>query len=113
MNRRYWVVGLVLVGLVGIMGLMALAEEAKAEEGPTSAPAPDTYRTPSLAIAAALAVGISIAGAAYAVAKVGSAALGAITEKPELMGRTVLFIGLAEGLGVLGFAIAVMLWLKL
>jgi V/A-type H+-transporting ATPase subunit K len=47
------------------------------------------------------------------VAKVGSAALGAITEKPELMGRTVLFIGLAEGLAVLGFAIAILLWLKL
>jgi V/A-type H+-transporting ATPase subunit K len=111
MNGRYWVAGLVLVGLVGIMASMATAEEAKA--GESAAAAADPYRSIGLALAAALAAGISIAGAGYAVAKVGSAALGAITEKPELFGRTVLFIGLAEGLAVLGFAIAILLWLKL
>jgi V/A-type H+-transporting ATPase subunit K len=110
MNWRYWVAGLVLVGLMGIMASMATAEEAKAGG---AAAAADPYRSIGLALGAALAAGISIAGAGYAVAKVGSAALGAITEKPELMGRTVLFIGLAEGLAVLGFAIAIMLWLKL
>jgi V/A-type H+-transporting ATPase subunit K len=107
MNGRYWVMGLALVGLVG------MASVAAAEGVPASGPVPDAYRTPSLAFAAALAVGIGILGAAYAVARVGTAAIGAITEKPELMGRTVLFIGLAEGLAVLGFAIAIMLWLKL
>lgn len=110
MNWRYWVAGLVLVGLVGIMASMATAEEAKAGE---PAAASDPYRSIGLALGAALAAGISIAAAGYAVAKVGSAALGAITEKPELFGRTVLFIGLAEGLAVLGFAIAILLWLKL
>ena len=110
MNWRYWVAGLVLVGLVGIMASMATAEEAKAGEPAVAA---DPYRSIGLALGAALAAGISIAAAGYAVAKVGSAALGAITEKPELFGRTVLFIGLAEGLAVLGFAIAILLWLKL
>ena len=111
MNWRYWVAGLVLVGLMGIMASMATAEEAKA--GEPAAAASDPYRSIGLALGAALAAGISIAAAGYAVAKVGSAALGAITEKPELFGRTVLFIGLAEGLAVLGFAIAILLWLKL
>jgi V/A-type H+-transporting ATPase subunit K len=110
MKGRYWVAGLVLVGLVGIMASMATAEEAKAG---AAAAAADPYRSIGLALGAALAAGISIAAAGYAVAKVGSAALGAITEKPELFGRTVLFIGLAEGLAVLGFAIAILLWLKL
>jgi len=107
MNGRHWVMGLALVGLVG------MASVAAAEGGPASAPVPDAYRTLSLAFAAALAVGISVTAAAYAVARVGSAAIGAMTEKPELMGRTVLFVGLAEGLAVLGFAIAILLWLKL
>jgi len=112
MNWRHWVVGLALVGLVG-MASVVLAEEGKAEGSPALAPVPDAYRMPSLAFAAALAVGISVTAAAYAVARVGTAAIGAMTEKPELMGRTVLFVGLAEGLAVLGFAIAILLWLKL
>jgi len=112
MNWHHWVAGLALAGLVGIMASAALAEEVKAGGQATEAGG-DQYRTLSLAFGAALAVGISILGAGYAVAKVGSAALGAITEKPELMGRTVLFIGLAEGLEVLGFAIAVLLLLKI
>jgi V/A-type H+-transporting ATPase subunit K len=111
MNWRYWVAGLVLVGLVGIMASMATAEEAKA--GEPAAAAVDPYRSIGLALGAALAAGISIAGAGYAVAKVGSAAMGAITEKPELMVRAIIFVALGEGLAVLGLVIAVMLVLKL
>jgi V/A-type H+-transporting ATPase subunit K len=111
MNWRYVLACLALAVLMGT-ATGATAEEGKAP-GAAAAPAGEAYRTVGVAIGAALAVGISILGAAYAVAKVGAAALGAITEKPELMGRTVLFIGLAEGLAVLGFAIAIMLWLKM
>ena len=38
-------------------------------------------------MAAAIAAGLSAVGAAYAVAHVGSAAVGALAEKPELLGR--------------------------
>jgi V/A-type H+-transporting ATPase subunit K len=110
MNWRYWVAGLVLGGLVGIMASMATAEEAMAGG---AAAAADPYRSIGLALAAALAAGISIAGAGYAVAKVGSAAMGAITEKPELTVRAIIFVALGEGLAVLGLVIAVMLVLKL
>lgn len=111
MNWRYWVVGLALASLVGTASV-ALAEEVKAE-GQAVGGEGDAYRTVGVALCAALAVGISVTAAAYAVARVGTAAIGAMTEKPELMGRTVLFVGLAEGLAVLGFAIAILLWLKL
>ncbi|MBP1747862.1 MAG: archaeal/vacuolar-type H+-ATPase, subunit, partial [Deltaproteobacteria bacterium] len=70
-------------------------------------------RTIGLALAAAVAVGLSILGAGYAVAKIGSAALGAAVEKPELLTRSILFVALAEGLAVLGFAIAMMLLQKI
>ena len=66
-----------------------------------------------LGAAAAFAVGVSIIGAGYAVAKIGSAALGAAVEKPELLIRSLLFVALAEGLAVLGFAIAMMLIQKM
>ncbi|MDP8263561.1 MAG: ATP synthase subunit C [Candidatus Ancaeobacter aquaticus] len=48
-------------------------------------------------------------GAAYAVASVGSAALGSITEKPELFGRTIVYVGLAEGIAIYGVIISIML----
>ena len=112
MNWRHWVVGLALAGLAGIMGSVALAEEVKAE-GQAAGGAGDAYRTVGVALCAVLAVGISVTAAAYAVARVGTAAIGGMTEKPELMGRTIVFVGLAEGLAVLGFAIAVLLWLKI
>jgi V/A-type H+-transporting ATPase subunit K len=45
-------------------------------------------------------------GAGIAVAYVGAAAVGAISEKPEVAGKTILYVGLAEGIAILGFGIA-------
>jgi V/A-type H+/Na+-transporting ATPase subunit K len=73
----------------------------------------EAYRRIGLGAAAAFAVAVSIIGAGYAVGKIGSAALGAAAEKPELLIRSLLFIALAEGLAVLGFAVAMMLIQKM
>ena len=64
-------------------------------------------------LAAALTMAICVLGAAYAVGRIGSAAMGAAAEKPELLIRSLLFVALAEGLAVLGFAIAMMLLQKI
>jgi V/A-type H+/Na+-transporting ATPase subunit K len=64
-------------------------------------------------IAAAIAVGTSSLSAGVAVAVVGSAAMGAISEKPELAGRALIFIGLAEGIAIYGLIIAIMILAKL
>ena len=60
-------------------------------------------------IAIALTVSISCLGAAYAVGKVGAAAMGPASERPELMGRALIFVGLAEGIAIYGLIIAIML----
>ena len=60
-------------------------------------------------ISAALAVGVACIASAYAVARIGSAAIGAVSEKPELMGKTLVFIGLAEGIAIYGLIIAIMI----
>lgn len=60
-------------------------------------------------MAAALATGLSALGAAYAVAQVGSAAVGALAEKPELMGRVLVLVGLAEGIAIYGLIIAILI----
>jgi V/A-type H+-transporting ATPase subunit K len=64
-------------------------------------------------LAAAIAIGASSLGAGLAVAVVGSAAMGAISEKPELAGRVLIFIGLAEGIAIYGLIVAVMILGKL
>lgn len=89
------------------------ASSLVAASGSTGTPDSTTWRTVGLAVAAALAVGISVLGAGYAVARVGSAALGAAAERPELLIRSLLFVALAEGLAVLGFAIAMILAQKI
>jgi len=60
-------------------------------------------------IAAALATGIGSLGAAYAVGHVGAAALGAMGERPEIAGRALIFVGLAEGVAIYGLIIAIMI----
>jgi V/A-type H+-transporting ATPase subunit K len=60
-------------------------------------------------MAAAVATGLSAAGAGYAVGKVGSAATGALAEKPELFGRMMILLGLAEGIAIYGIIMAILI----
>lgn len=60
-------------------------------------------------IAAALSTGLSSLGAGYAVAHVGSAAIGALAEKPELLGRALIVIGLAEGIAIYGLIVSILI----
>jgi len=60
-------------------------------------------------VSAALATGLSSIGAAYAVAQLGSAAMGVMAEKPELFGRLLIFVGLAEGIAIYGVIISVLI----
>ena len=60
-------------------------------------------------VAAALSTGLSSLGAGYAVANVGSAAIGALAEKPELLGRALIVIGLAEGIAIYGLIVSILI----
>jgi V/A-type H+-transporting ATPase subunit K len=60
-------------------------------------------------IAAALAVGFGCIGGGMAVAKIGSAAMGAMSENPELSGKALPFVGLAEGICLWGFLVGLLI----
>ncbi len=62
-------------------------------------------------LAMAHAVGLSCVGAGYAVGKTGVAASATITEKPELFGRTIVYVGMAEGIAIYGLLIAFLIWI--
>mgnify|MGYP000137854364 CR=1 FL=1 len=63
-------------------------------------------------IAAALAVGLAAIGSGIAVAVVASSAVGAISENPSLLGKTVIFAGLAEGIAIYGLIVSIMILSK-
>ena len=98
--------GLALLGLVGFAGLMLWAPAALAEADAGAALGDDVFKWGF--VAAALATGISSAAAAYAVAHVGSAGVGAMTEKPDLFGRVLVMVGLAEGIAIYGLIISIL-----
>jgi len=62
-----------------------------------------------LAIGAGIAVGLSAIATGYAQARIGSAGIGALAEKPELTGRVILLVAIPETLVILGFAVAAMI----
>jgi V/A-type H+/Na+-transporting ATPase subunit K len=92
-------------GALGVVAAMALGvvDSAQAQDAGTAASAGSAY------IAAGIAIAGSSIGAAIAVAYTGAAALAAISEKPELFGRAMVIVGLAEGIAIYGLVIAVVI----
>lgn len=81
-----------------------------------NAPAAElAVQTPPSAIYYAIAIIMSCGSlaAGLAVGKVGSAAMGAAAEKPELLGKAIAFVGLGEGIALFGFLISLFLVFKL
>jgi len=64
-------------------------------------------------IGAALATGLSCIGGGIAVASAASAALGAISEDDSLLGKSLIFVGLAEGIALYGLIISFMILSKI
>ncbi|MCL2243158.1 MAG: ATP synthase subunit C [Treponema sp.] len=60
-------------------------------------------------IAAALAVGISCIAGGIAVGRIGAAAMGAMSENPDLFGKALPYAGLAEGICLWGFLVALLI----
>lgn len=60
-------------------------------------------------LAAAIATGLATLGTGYAVGAVGSSALGAVSEDPKILGKTLIFVGLAEGIAIYGLIISILI----
>jgi V/A-type H+/Na+-transporting ATPase subunit K len=90
---------LLMVALV----LLGAVDSAAAATGTQSSGATAAY------IGAGIAVAGATIGAGIAVAYTGSAALAAISEKPETFGRALVIVGLAEGIAIYGLIVAILL----
>jgi V/A-type H+-transporting ATPase subunit K len=99
-------VGLVLAAAAGLLVATPLAWAATAAGGGATV-AGDAAGW-GLA-AAAVSTALAALGAGFAVGKVGTAAIGALAEKPELFGRLLIFVGLAEGIAIYGLIVSILI----
>jgi V/A-type H+-transporting ATPase subunit K len=60
-------------------------------------------------IGIALPTAFSTIAAAIAVGPIGAASLAAVSEKPEIFGRTLVYLGLAEGIAIYGLVLSILL----
>jgi V/A-type H+-transporting ATPase subunit K len=90
---------------------VALASDAAAPaDAETATPAAqDNLLTLYKAMGAAFAIGFAAFGTAWAQSKIGSAAAGAIAEKPEVGGTMIVLEALPETIIILGFVIALLI----
>jgi V/A-type H+/Na+-transporting ATPase subunit K len=119
MKTRFAVLAGVAIGVLlaaGVVTVLVLTGTGAAAAGSGAAPvslsaAAAETSTPNWAalIGAAIAVAGSSIGAAIAVAYTGAAALAAISERPELFGRAMVIVGLAEGIAIYGLVVSIVL----
>jgi len=91
--------------LVSLALLAALAVPAAFAQAAAPAATADTARY----LAAAAAVGLACIGGGLAVGQIGAAAMAAMSENPELSGKALPYVGLAEGICLWGFIVALMI----
>ena len=92
--------------------LAAPALAAEAAPGVAIDPGVTPYEIEAVRVrfaSAAASAGLAALGAGYAVAQVGTAALGALAEKPELFGRVLVLVGLAEGIAIYGLIVSILI----
>jgi V/A-type H+/Na+-transporting ATPase subunit K len=89
----------IVSALVCSAGLFAQTAAAPAASGSSAA----KY------IASAIAVGLACIGGGMAVGKIGAAAMGAMSENADLSGKALPFVGLAEGICLWGFLVALLI----
>lgn len=106
--RKIILVSFVIVVLTVLSIFTVSIARAQAERGQVVR-ATDSNSMGWAFLAAAVATGFGCVGAGIAVAYVGAAAVGAVGEKPEVAGRTLIFVGLAEGIAIYGLIIAIMI----
>jgi V/A-type H+-transporting ATPase subunit K len=91
--------------LILALVLMAAAVFAQEAASPGAAPQTSVWKY----FAAALAVGISCIAGGIAVGQIGAAAMGAMSENEDLSGKALPYAGLAEGICLWGFLVALLI----
>jgi V/A-type H+-transporting ATPase subunit K len=96
------------LGLAGVM-LMGVQEVFAVEPAAAAATGEITLGQGLALLGIGLPTGLAAIGAALALGPIGSAAMAVIAEKPEMFGRTLIYMGLAEGIAIYGLVMSILL----
>ncbi len=107
MNKKIIALAAILFCAMAV-GLFAEDTSSAKNEGQTVEAAAGSSQAIKY-VAAGLAVGLSCIAGGMAVGKIGSAAMGAMSENAELSGKALPFVGLAEGICLWGFLVALLI----
>ncbi len=109
MNKKIFILtaALFCAGLAAVAAQTSTASHPAAER--TAAAEKPQSSSALKYIAAGLAVGFACIGGGMAVGKIGAAAMGAMSENAELSGKALPFVGLAEGICLWGFLVALLI----
>lgn len=113
-----WLKGGLLANLVvfglGLAGVMLFGVQDVMAAEPAAGTLADISLGKGLALLGiGLPTGLAAIGAAIAIGPIGSASLAVIAEKPELFGRTLIYMGLAEGIAIYGLVMSILMLGKL
>ena len=104
MNKKVFFLVFSLLAFA-VVGAVAQTSNSNAEQGQEQTADSGAIKY----IAAGLAVGLACIAGGMAVGKIGAAAMGAMSENPELSGKALPFVGLAEGICLWGFLVALLI----
>lgn len=95
---------------LGLAGMMLLGVQEVLAVEPAASGAGEISLGQGLALLGiGLPTGLAAIGAAIALGPIGSASLAVVAEKPEMFGRTLIYIGLAEGIAIYGLVMSILL----
>jgi V/A-type H+-transporting ATPase subunit K len=98
------------IGAQAALVLLGLQDVMAAEPAGAGAAAREISTGMGLAIiGVGIPTALSTIGAAIAVGPIGAASLAALAEKPEMFGRTLIYLGLAEGIAIYGLVMSILL----
>ena len=119
MNKKFLMIAALLAGFA-VFGAVAqendeaasaqtVTTQVSAQNATVSESEPAKDSSAIKYIAAGLAVGLACIAGGMAVGKIGAAAMGAMSENAELSGKALPFVGLAEGICLWGFLVALLI----
>ena len=100
MNKKVFFLVFSLLAFA-VVGAVAQTSNSNAEQG--------QEQTADSGAIKYIAVGLACIAGGMAVGKIGAAAMGAMSENPELSGKALPFVGLAEGICLWGFLVALLI----
>ena len=112
MKTKHQLIFSLLLMIIGLVTISSMVVVLAFPQAPTQEAAAASEKGLFL-IGAGIAAGLAALGSGIGLGTASAAAIGAIAEKPELLGRTLLYVVLIEAIAIYGLAMFFILYSKI